>query len=218
MSLHPMPFTPIAPASLIHQADGVFSIEMSKADPHVMHLVMAWKGTRMLWTRHFGDLADRDAVLGRFVNGGFDLVFLGRVTAIFGPTTINAAVDKLVEEASESRREAAEAAARRQRDRHIINLYAPNTKRGYKLELRRKGEPDAEWSVRYDRAIERDRLCDWVRWQVPRFAEFLKHAEKRGGEALTRLLTDEMFETERRVKKEGRGAGGMRPLRMWRGD
>lgn len=70
----------------------------------------------------------------------------------------------------------------------------------------------------YDRAIERDRLCDWLRWQKDRFLGFLDYAATHGSEALSRMLIDEMFLVERRVKKEGRGAGGMRPLRMWRGD
>ena len=65
---------------------------------------------------------------------------------------------------------------------------------------------------------KRARLCDWLRWQKERFLEFLDYAAEHGGEALTRMFIDEMFVTERRVKKEGRGAGGMRPLRMWRGD
>lgn len=205
-------------ASLVHKAEGAFSLETDVADAHTLHLVMGWNGTRTLWTRHFGDLIDRDAVLDRFGTGTPDLIFMGRVTAIFGPATIDLAVDDIVNAAREARSEQAETEARRRRDRHIIHLYAPDTKRGYKLQLQRKGESYAEWSVRYDRAIERDRLCDWVRWQKPRFAEFLELAEKHGSEALTRLLTDEMFETERRIKKEGRGAGGMRPLRMWRGD
>lgn len=63
-----------------------------------------------------------------------------------------------------------------------------------------------------------DRLCDFVRWQITHFAEFLDFAAQHGAEALTRRLTDEMFEVERRIKKEGRSAGGARPLRMWRGD
>ena len=50
------------------------------------------------------------------------------------------------------------------------------------------------------------------------FFAFLDHAAEHGDESLARMLVDEMFATERRVKKEGRGAGGMRPLRMWRGD
>lgn len=66
--------------------------------------------------------------------------------------------------------------------------------------------------------MERDRLCDFVRWQKARFGAFLNHAAELGGEALTRMLIDEMFETEARIEKERRGAGGMRPLRMWRGD
>lgn len=137
---------------------------------------------------------------------------------IFGPAAITAAVDRVVASARKTRRAQAEAEEKRQRDRNVINLHAPDTKRGYKLELKRKGESDADWSVRYDRASERDRLCDWLRWQGARFAKFLDHASEHGSEALTRMLIDEMFETERRVKKEGRGAGGVRPLRMWRGD
>jgi hypothetical protein len=207
-------------ASIVHTAVGVFSAEADATDPHCIRLVSAIGpgGARDLWTRHFGDLADRDAVLERFQAGSLDLTFLARVTMIFGPAAITEAVDRVVEGARKIRRAQADAEAQRRRDHQIINLYAPDTKRGYKLELQRKSDGDAEWSVRYDRASERDRLCDWLRWQKVRFGEFLDHAAAHGAEALTRLLIDEMFETERRIKKEGRGAGGMRPLRMWRGD
>lgn len=219
--LLPTPFEPgvmSTAASVVHAAAGIFSLETHATDPHMLHLVANHGGTRIVWTRHFGDLADRDALLERLPAGAFNLIFYGRVTMIFGPAVITAACDKLVKEAREVRREQAVAEAQRQRDFKVINLYAPDTKRGYKLELRRRSDRDAEWSVRYDRASERDRLCDWLRWQVPRFAAFLDHAAKHGSEKLTRMLIDEMFETERRIKKEGRGAGGMRPLRMWRGD
>lgn len=204
--------------SLVHKAVGAFSIETDAADHHVMCLMIDIGGSRALWTRHFGDLADRDAVLERFGSGALDLNFHGRVTMIFGPAAITTAVDRIVESVRRVRQAQAEVEEKRQRDRHVINLYAPDTKRGYKLELQRKGENDADWSVRYDRASERDRLCDWLRWQKPRFAKFLDDAAEHGLEVLTRMLIDEMFATERRVKKEGRGAGGLRPLRMWRGD
>lgn len=207
--------------SVVHTARGAFSVETDVADPHVMRLLTSATGvggTGILWTRHFGDGADRDAVLERFHAGALDILFLGRVTMIFGPAAITAAVDRVVESARKIRKAQATAEAQRRRDHQHINLYAPDTKRGYKLELQRKSDSDAEWSVRYDRAIERDRLCDWLRWQKPRFADFLDHAAKHGSESLTRMLTDEMFEAERRIKKEGRSAGGMRPLRMWRGN
>lgn len=207
--------------SVVHTARGAFSVETDVSDPHVLRLlatVTTVGGAGLLWTRHFGDLADRDAVLERFQAGALDLLFLGRVTMIFGPAAVTAAVDRVVEAGRKVRQAQADAEAKRQRDRLRINLYAPDTKRGYKLELRRKSDHEAEWSVSFDRASERDRLCDWMRWQPSRFAEFLDHAAAHGAEALTRLLVDEMFEAERRIKKEGRGAGGMRPLRMWRGD
>lgn len=209
---------PAIAASIVHAAVGIFSIETDAANPQVIRLISSIDRTRALWTRHFGDLADRDAVLERFQSGARDLIFYGRVTMIFGSAAITAAVDRVVKDAQKVRLEQAAAEAQRRRDARVINLYAPDSKRGYKLELRRKSDRDAEWSVRYDRPSERDRLCDWLRWQKPRFGAFLDHAAEHGSEALTRLLIDEMFETERRIKKEGRGAGGMRPLRMWRGD
>lgn len=206
-------------ASIVYTTVGAFSVEVDAAEPHCIRLVGLGSGNmRELWTRHFGDLADRDAVLERFQAGTLDLTFLARVTMIFGPAAITETVDRAVESGRKARRAQADAEDQRRRDHQIINLYAPDTKRGYKLELQRKSDGGAEWSVRYDRAIERDRLCDWLRWQKVRFYEFLDHAAAHGTEALTRLLIDEMFETERRIKKEGRGAGGMRPLRMWRGD
>jgi hypothetical protein len=205
-------------ASVVHRAVGLFSVESSASDPHLLHLIVTIGATRVLWERQFGDIADCDAVLDRIKSGALDLAFYGRVTMVFGPKAITVAVDRIVADARKERLRQTEAEAKRRRDAEIINLYAPDTKRGYKLELQRKSDDHAEWSVRYDRASERDRLCDWLRWQQPRFGAFLEHAAAHGSEALARMLIDEMFETERRVKKEGRGAGGLRPLRMWRGD
>lgn len=220
----PAPFS-VAPdahaSSVVHKALDRFSIEVDAAYPHMICLMVADPnsgGASSIWVRHFGDLADRDAVLERFQAGALDLLFLAHVTMIFGPAAITEATDRAVKTARKIRDAQAEAEEKRQREHKIINLYAPDTKRGYKLELQRKNDGHAEWSVRYDRASERDRLCDWMRWQGSRFAEFLDYAATHGSEALTRMLIDEMFEAERRIKKEGRGAGGMRPLRMWRGD
>ncbi|CAM3248998.1 hypothetical protein SPAN111604_13060 [Sphingomonas antarctica] len=70
----------------------------------------------------------------------------------------------------------------------------------------------------FDGRSERDRMCDWLRWQKPLFREYLAYAAANGDHALEKRLVDEMFETEARLKKEGRVAGGLRPLRMWRGE
>ncbi|RUN78427.1 hypothetical protein EJC47_00695 [Sphingomonas sp. TF3] len=216
-----IPATDTQAASVLYKAIGRFSIEVDVAYPHMICLMVADAnsgGASSIWARHFGDLADRDAVLERFQAGALDLLFLAHVTMIFGPAAITGATDRAVKAARKNRDARAETEEKRQRDHKVINLYALDTKRGHKLELQRKSDGHAEWSVRYDRASERDRLCDWLRWQKERFGVFLDHAAEHGAEALTRLLIDEMFETESRIKKEGRGAGGMRPLRMWRGD
>ncbi len=122
-----------------------------------------------------------------------------------------------MERAQRARVKTAEQAAEAARKDRIVRLYVPKTKRGYALQLQRDSRATPDWQVVYDRQAERDRLCDWLRWQQSRFLDFLDAAANRGAETLTRMLLDEMFETQRRVKKEGRGAGGLRPLRMWRG-
>lgn len=172
----------------------------------------------IIWTRRFESDEDRDALLSAVRDNALDLTFLGRLTMAFGPTGMDEIADRLVRTAHDERLEAEQRAAEKARKYKVIHLYARAAKRGYVLDLQRTSRDKADWQVVYDRAIERDRLCDWLRWQRERFGEFLDYAEKHGNEALTRCLTDEMFATERRVKKEGRGAGGTRPLRMWRGD
>lgn len=209
-------------AETITHAPQAFSLALDAEDERMLRLTASPPGSRsapiLLWTRTF-ELADnRDAVLARIEDGTLDPVFLGRLTLAFGPDEIDRLVGGIVAEAR-ARREAEGAEAAEQARKHlIVELFARDTKRGHTLELERASRTKPDWKVVYDRAVERDRLCDWLRWQKPRFLGFLDHAAEHGGEALTRLLTDEMFETERRVKKEGRGAGGSRPLRMWRGD
>ena len=172
-----------------------------------------------IWNRHFEMSEDRDALLDAVDQGRLDPVFLGRLTVMFGSATLDEVVDKLIVTARTERAEALEKEAKRARDHLVVNLYAREGKHGrHTLELQRTSSDEADWSVPYDRVVERDRLCDWLRWQKARFLDFLDHAAEHGGESLSRMLVDEMFVTERRVKKEGRGAGGLRPLRMWRGD
>lgn len=171
-----------------------------------------------VWSRSFDTIDDRNAVLEATYKNDIDLGFLGRLTMLVGSDELDSAADQIVRDAWDARRAATERLLETARKHQIVNLFTRDTKRGYVLELQRKSRDAADWKVVYDRASERDRLCDWLRWQQPRYLAYLDQAAEHGDEALTRLLTDEMFQTEARIKKEGRGAGGMRPLRMWRGD
>ncbi len=213
--------------SFFHQASvdpgtNAYAIEIDAADPGALSLLLAPPGSRMeptvIWTRRFDTMVDRDAVLDAIHSGAVDLQFLGRLTMIFGDIELGKVVGGIIIAATDARRQAADEAADTARKHQLVNLFTCDTKRGYVLELQRKSRDAADWKTVYDRASERDRLCDWLRWQKPRFLDFLDYAARNGDEGLTRLLTDEMFETERSVKKQGRGAGGVRPLRMWRGE
>lgn len=203
-------------------AGGAFTLEADASDADTLNLLLSPPGSRaeptVLWSRAFDVPDDRIAVLDATFKTDLDVTFLGHLTMNFGAAALDEFVDRIVCEARDRRLEAAAQAARLARDHKTVDLYAPDKKNGHMLELRRASLNIADWSVTYDRASERDRLLDWLRWQKPRFLDFLGYAEEHGKEALTQLLTDEMFSTERRVKREGRGAGGSRPLRMWRGD
>lgn len=208
--------------TLPDEARSAFSLESGIDAANAVSLLMSPPGSRMLpaviWSRAFDTAEDRQAFLSEIHSARTNLTFLGRLTMIFGGGELDALSDRIVLDARDARRKAEEEAADLASKHLLVNLYAPDTKRGHALELCRKSRTEPDWRVVYDRAAERDRLGDWLRWQKPRFLAFLDHAAAHGAEALTRLLTDEMFETERRVKQEGRGAGGNRPLRMWRGD
>lgn len=199
-----------------------FRLEVDPIDDLRVSLVISPPGSRRapvaVWERTFDAIEDRNAVLEASYGNEIELGFLGRLTMLFGGDQLDALADRMVFDAHDARRVAAEKAVETARKHQVVDLHAPDTKRGHALQLQRKSRSTADWKVVYDRASERDRLCDWLRWQHHRYLAFLDHAAKHGDEALTRLLIDEMFETERRIKSEGRGAGGMRPLRMWRGD
>lgn len=214
--------SPSLPTSGAISERGAFALEIDALDADTLNLLVSPPGSRstptVIWSCCLETPEDRTAVLDAIYKNGLDLDFVGHLTMNFGDAEIEAIVDRIVTQARDARREAAEQAAELARKHEIVHLYAPDKKRGYLLELQRKSRDTADWTVVYDRASERDRLCDWLRWQNSRFLDFLNYAAKHGDEALTRVLTDEMFTTERRVKKEGRGAGGARPLRMWRGD
>lgn len=201
---------------------GDFALSLAPNDDMLLELHAGRAGDRAaglsIWSRRFANERDRDAVLARIADRRLDLLFLARLSMVFGSGDLDAVMDDLVAD-SRAKREAemAEEAMRAQ-DELVVDLYRREGKHGrHLLELQRKSRAHADWAIKYDRAAERDRLCDWLRWQKDRFLEFLDYAAEHGDEALAQRLTDEMFETERRVKKEGRGAGGLRPLRMWRG-
>lgn len=201
----------------------VFDLREREGGGRTLDLTMQPRGSRAapcaIWSLCFADEAGCDAVLAAARNNEIDLVYIGRLTMIFGGSVLDEMADALVAADKVRRQDELEKEAQRARDHVTVNLYARAGKHGrHLLQLQRKSGKEAEWSIGYDRAIERDRLCDWLRWQKDRFLHFLDHAAEHGNEALARMLVDEMFVTERRVKKEGRGAGGMRPLRMWRGD
>ena len=200
-----------------------FQLRERNQDGCVLDLLVQPHGSHtapvVLWSRRFSDDAGCDSLLTAVSEREIDIGFLGRLTMMFDGTALDQMADALVAAAEARRAKKLEKEAQRARDHLIVNLYAREGKHGrHLLELQRRSSSNADWSVRYDRAVERDRLCDWLRWQKDRFLQFLDHAAEHGDESLARMLVNEMFVTERRVKKEGRGAGAARPLRMWRGD
>ena len=142
----------------------------------------------------------------------------GRIACSFDPKALNGLVGRLVEEIDLELREAEEERLEEERARLQVNCYVGDARNAYTLSLTRRSEPKEEWTITFRGRAERERLRDWLRWQEDRFAEFLEYAEREGHRSLERRLVDEMYETEARVKKAGRGAGGLRPLRMWRGE
>ena len=194
-------FASILPSTVQPMANA-FAIEIDADDADTLNLLVSPPGSRMaprvIWTQRFDTIDDRNAVLEASYKTGFDVLFLGRLTMIFGTETIGRIADRIVLEARDARRLAAENADEAARKHLLVDLYAPDTKHRHLLELRRGSRSTADWKVSYDRSSERDRLCDWLRWQQPRFLQFLDYAAEHGDEALTRRLTDDMFETERR--------------------
>ena len=143
--------------------------------------------------------------------------FIGRLLMMFGDAPlidiVSAAVELDGERLAEEQRDREE----QERKHRTIELFARVREGRFWLDLERQSESKPDWSMRYDRRPERDRMCDWLRWQKDRFAEFVTYADEHGARALEQRLSNEMFETEARLKKEGKSAGGTRPLRMWRG-
>ena len=177
---------------------------------------------RTLWSHAFGstDALERFLDDAREGEGGPDpllVAFWGRRLIAFGPAALGAQA-AAAEEAVRERiaREEAEREATERR-RRVVDLYATAKGGWYRLELQRASERRPDWTIAFRGRAERERLLDYLRWRKPWFAEYLDHAAEHGHAALEERLTREMFEMEARVKASGMGAGGARPLRMWRG-
>lgn len=158
-----------------------FRLSENAKSKHVIDLRAQPTGSQAaptaVWSRRFDTIEDRDTLLGSVEQGELDLVFLGRLTMVFGSAALDELADRLIAVSRAKRAEEQEEAAKRAREHFIVNLYAREGKYGrHLLELQRKSSDKSEWSVTYDRAIERDRLCDWLRWQKDRFVDFLDHA------------------------------------------
>ncbi|WBH15822.1 hypothetical protein [Sphingomonas radiodurans] len=149
---------------------------------------------------------------------GDGAAFFERLVLLLGPATLDIEVDTMIvaerERAAKEHAEALEKAAANMR----VSCYASDKKGWFCLTLQRDSASKPEWSIAYRGRAERERLRDWLRWQSDRFLEFLDYAAEHGADALEKRMVEEMFETETCVKRKGRGAGGTRPLRMWRGE
>jgi hypothetical protein len=174
--------------------------------------------TVRIWSGVFDSRAECTAILVAAKEQADRLEFWGRLVLTLGAAPLDPIIAMI---ACKARKEAIEDADRRRKKaaaRRVIHLYIRERKGRFYLDLERASDNAPEWSIRFDGRSERDRMCDWLRWQKPHFREYLAYAAANGDHALEKRLVDEMFETEARLKKEGRVAGGLRPLRMWRGE
>lgn len=172
---------------------------------------------RVLWSYRFGS----ERALARFVGEeGLPLqaAYLGRLALSFGSDDLAGRAAAIDEESAEAAEAEAQRAAELERERLTVGCFVSERSGLFRLELRRASEERADWVIDFRGKAERKRLRDWLRWQGPRYLEFLEFAAEHGEPALERRLVDEMFETERRVKAAGRATAGLRPLRMWRGE
>jgi hypothetical protein len=123
--------------------------------------------------------------------------------------------ERVAKQAEEARRKAEEKLAAET----ALGFWIKTKKGRYLLNLHRGGSGTQPlWSIAFDEAWERDRFWDWIGQLEDRFAEIAAEAQKIDWADLERMLLREMLVTEQRVKKQGLGSGGRRPLRFWRGD
>ncbi len=81
------------------------------------------------------------------------------------------------------------------------------------------GEDQAAiWSITFGEAWERDRFWDWLKWQRPRFNDFVEILDASDATTLRSRLLREMLETEQAARKNKLATTGRRPLRFWCGE
>lgn len=199
-----------------------FRIMLDHDRPSWLGLVPAHNaepGTKdAIWSVSINGEAVRSKFIQRLEEAPNLLCLWGRIATFLGAEALGPAVTKMINEEEVRLREAEERAAEQERARKQVDSYIGDEKHAFTISLRRASEQDDAWIISFRGRAERERLRDWMRWQSKRYLEFLEYAETNGSAALERRLVDEMFETETRVKKAGKAAGGLRPLRMWRGD
>ena len=200
----------------------MFCLSVEQAKDASLSIMLQYPGSleppQIVWTHRFDSQDDLGAVLAHIEDAKIDIAFWGRLVLLLGPSPLNSDMDRIVE--AHHGRIASQEDERRHRAaaRQHVRSYA-RTKNGcYFLTLERDTDDKPEWSIAFRGKVERERLRDWFRWQSNRFLEFLDYAAEHGAPALEKRLLDEMFATEKRIKQDGRGAGGARPLRMWRGE
>lgn len=141
---------------------------MDASDPTLIHLFVFVPGSRaapsILWTRRLEDAGERDALLEKVEAGMPDPVFLGRLALMFGAEAVDVEVDDVVAANRAARAQEQAAAAEHARRHLIVHLDAREGSYGrHTLSLQRASRGEADWTVSYDRAIERDRLRDWLK-------------------------------------------------------
>lgn len=147
----------------------------------------------------------------------------GRIAVLFGEAALHPLVITAAErEAALAVRETEQARlgeeARVQRHSQVdLFILDPKGNRAG-LSLKSGDESSSFFVMRFSEKWERERVLDWLRWQMSQFVAFRDLHDSEGSVALERLIIAGMRETEAQVKARGLSSGGRRPLRFWRGE
>ncbi len=99
-----------------------------------------------------------------------------------------------------------------------IDVYFKGSKTEPRIEMRRGNSKAAIWTITFGEAWERDRFWDWLKWQRPRFHEFVEVLEASDVTTLRSRLLREMLEAEQAARRNKLATTGRRPLRFWCGE
>lgn len=148
--------------------------------------------------------------------------FWGRLAFRLGPSAASALILEAAK-ADEDRRIERERARRAEEKEHArlarkIELFHFDPKGGRPaLGLERGNASNPFFRMRFGEKWERDRVSDWLAYQVGSFAEMAEIFEEHGQNALEQHILNGMRAAEREAKAAGLACGGRRPLRFWRG-